>query len=233
MGSTEEGRLSIRDWARDDRPREKLMTLGAGSLSDAELIAILIRSGTTKESALDLAKRIMGQVGNDLHRLGGSSIGDLTQLNGMGEAKAIAIIAALELGRRRRASGVQDRPSIATSATAYELIRPKLVELPHEEFWLLLLDRGNRLIEPAAVSKGGLHGTVADPKVIFKMALDRRASSIVLCHNHPSGQLRPSQEDIQLTRKLVDGAKLLDISIHDHLIVGGEGYYSFADNGML
>lgn len=230
---TEESRLSIRDWAKDDRPREKLMTMGAGSLSDAELIAILIRAGSTKESALDLAKRIMGQVGNDLHRLGGMSVIDLTQFKGMGEAKAIAIVAALELGRRRRTAEVQERPSITASSSAYELVRAKISELPHEEFWLLLLDRGNRLVESMAVSKGGLHSTVADPKVIFKAALDRRASSIVLCHNHPSGQLRPSQEDITLTKKLVEGARLLDIAIHDHLIVGAGGYFSFADNGML
>ena len=230
---SEESRLSIRDWAKDDRPREKLMALGSGSLSDAELIAILIRSGSTKESALDLAKRIMGQVGNDLHRLGGKSVVELTEFKGMGEAKAIAIVAALELGRRRRTTEVQERPSVTTSSSAYELVRAKISDLPHEEFWLLLLDRGNRLLESRAVSKGGLHGTVADPKMIFKAALDRRASSIVLCHNHPSGQLRPSQEDIALTRKLVDGARLLDIAIHDHLIVASGGYYSFADNGML
>jgi len=229
----DEGRLSMRDWARDDRPREKLMSAGPGSLSDAELIAILIRSGSTKESALDLAKRILGQVGNDLHRLGRMGLAELTQFNGMGEAKAISIIAALELGRRRRDTEVRERASVTTSSSAYDLVRAKVADLSHEEFWLLLLDRGNRLIETVPVSRGGMHGTVADPKVIFKMALDRRASSLVLCHNHPSDQLRPSQEDIALTRKLVDGARLLDISVHDHLIVGASGYYSFADNGML
>ncbi len=209
------------------------MSAGPGSLSDAELIAILIRSGSTKESALDLAKRILGQVGNDLHRLGRMGLAELTQFNGMGEAKAISIIAALELGRRRRDTEVRERASVTTSSSAYELVRAKVADLSHEEFWLLLLDRGNRLIETVPVSRGGMHGTVADPKVIFKMALDRRASSLVLCHNHPSDQLRPSQEDIALTRKLVDGARLLDISVHDHLIVGVSGYYSFADNGML
>ena len=226
-------RLSIREWARDDRPREKLMTLGPSALSDAELLAILIRSGTTKESALDLAKRIMAQAGNDLHRLGAQGVSDLTKFKGMGEAKAISIVAALELGRRRRAMETPERPGITSSASAHEIVRGRLAELPHEEFWLLLLDRGNRLIESLPISKGGLHGTVADPKVIFKAALDRRASSIILCHNHPSGQLRPSQEDIHLTRKLTEGAKLLDIAVHDHLIVAAGGYYSFADNGML
>ncbi len=233
MGSTEETRLSIRDWAVDDRPREKLMTQGPGALSDAELLAILIRSGSTKESALDLCKRILADAGNDLHKLAGLGADELTRYTGIGEAKALSIIAALELGRRRRSAEVTERPSITTSAGAYDLMRGKLADLPHEEFWLLLLDRGNRLISISPVSKGGLHGTVADPKVIFKLALDKRASSVILCHNHPSGQLRPSEEDIKLTRKLIDGARLLDIVVQDHLIVAHTGYYSFADNGML
>lgn len=209
------------------------MAHGPGALSDAELLAILIRSGSVKESGLDLAKRIMGEVGHDLHKLGKLGVAELIKFNGMGEAKAISIVAALELGRRRRSTDAQERPSITTSASAHELIRSKLAELPNEVFWVILLDRGNRLLELRKVSEGGLHGTVADPKVIFKMALDHRASSIVLCHNHPSGQLRPSEEDIRLTRKLTEGARLLDIAIHDHLIVTSGGYYSFADNGML
>lgn len=233
MASGEEGRVPIRDWAKDDRPRERLMAQGPRSLSDAELLAILIRSGTIKESALDVAKRLMSRAGNDLHRLSSMSVSDFTVVRGIGEAKAISIVAALELGRRRRASDARERPSVTSSAVAYELIRPKLADLPHEEFWLLLLDRGNRLLEMASVSRGGLHGTVADPKVIFKEALDKRSSCLVLCHNHPSGQMRPSEEDIRLTRKLVEGAKLLDIQVQDHLIVTATGYYSFADNGMM
>jgi DNA repair protein RadC len=233
MNETGEQHISIRDWAKDDRPREKLMGLGPRSLSDAELIAILIRSGSTKESALDLSKKILAQAGNDLHRLAGLGVQDLIRFKGMGEAKAIAIVAALELGRRRRSAEVVERPSVTSSAAAHELVREKLADVQHEEFWLLLLDRGNRLLERLAISRGGLHGTVADPKVIFKEALDRRASCIVLCHNHPSGQLRPSEEDIKLTRKLVDGARLLDITVQDHLIVASGGYFSFADNGML
>ncbi|HRH39789.1 MAG TPA: DNA repair protein RadC [Flavobacteriales bacterium] len=229
----DEGRLSIRDWAKDDRPREKLLAQGARALSDAELIAILIRSGTAKESALDLAKRIMAQVGNDLHRLGVMGPKELTRFNGMGEAKALSIVAALELGRRRRGMEPVPEPSVTASSTAYELVRAKLSDLRHEEFWVILLDRANRLIEVLAVSKGGLHQTVADPKVIFKMALDRSASGLILCHNHPSGQLRPSAEDIALTKKLVDGARLLDLSVHDHIIVGAGGYFSFADNMMI
>ena len=226
-------KLSIRQWAEDDRPREKLMSRGPTALSDAELIAILIRSGSSRESALDLAKRIMGSVGNDLFRLSRLGVDDLTAFNGMGEAKAISIVAALELGRRRRSAEPAERAGITSSASAYEQIRPMLSDLAHEEFWLILLDRANRLIEKMKVSQGGMHGTVADPKIIFKQALDKRASSVILCHNHPSGQLRPSEEDIRLTRKLTEGGRLLDIGVHDHLIITASGYYSFADNGML
>ena len=226
-------RSSIKDWAQDDRPRERLLKQGAGALSDAELLAILIRSGTTKASAIDVARSILGRVGDDLHRLGRLSVHDLMRTKGLGQAKAVGIVAALELGRRRRAVEGTVRPLIATSNTAYEEIRAVLAEQPHEEFWVLMLDRGNRLMERCCVSRGGMHGTVADPKIIFKEAIDRRASSMVLCHNHPSGQLRPSEEDVRLTRKLVDGGRLLDIGILDHLIVTTNGYYSFADNGML
>ncbi|MBK9177296.1 MAG: DNA repair protein RadC [Flavobacteriales bacterium] len=233
MEQQDESRIPIRDWAKDDRPREKLMTLGARSLSDAELLAILIRSGSAKESALDLAKRILAKTGNDLHRLSALGVTELTEHKGMGDAKALTIVAAMELGRRRRSADAPDRPSITSSAAAFELIRSKLADLQHEEFWLLLLDRGNRLLELLPVSSGGMHGTVADPKVIFKKALDKRASCLVLCHNHPSGQLRPSEEDIVLTRKLTEGARLLDIAVQDHLIVASTGYYSFADNGMM
>ncbi|MEX1132173.1 MAG: DNA repair protein RadC [Flavobacteriales bacterium] len=226
-------RPSIKNWAQDDRPREKLVRLGASSLSDAELLAILIRSGTTKASALDVARSVLEQAGNDLHRLGRLSVHDLKKAKGMGKAKAVGIAAALELGRRRRNAEGTVRPLVATSAAAYEEIRTVLGEQPHEEFWILVLDRGNRLLDKCCVSRGGMHGTVADPKMIFKEAVDRRASSLVLCHNHPSGQLRPSEEDIRLTHKLVEGGRLLDIGILDHVIVTGSGYYSFADNGML
>jgi DNA repair protein RadC len=235
MGAQEEGaeRQSIKNWAQDDRPREKLLKLGSAALSDAELLAILIRSGTTKASALDVARSILDRAGNDLHRLGRLSVHDLMKSKGMGEAKAIGIAAALELGRRRRNVEGVERPLIATSAAAYEEVRALLGEQPHEEFWILVLDRGNRLLDRCCVSRGGMHGTVADPKIIFKEAIDRRASSIVLCHNHPSGQLRPSEEDIRLTHKLCEGSRLLDITVLDHVIVTASGYYSFADNGML
>ncbi|MBK7944197.1 MAG: DNA repair protein RadC [Flavobacteriales bacterium] len=228
-----EARMPISQWASDDRPREKLQRLGPRALSDAELIAILIRSGTKQESALDLAKRLLARCGNDLHRLGKLDLSDMMDFKGMGEAKAMAIAAALELGRRRRDTDAETRASVTSSASAFEIIRPVLIDLPHEEFWLILLDRGNRLLNRVSISRGGLHGTVADPKVIFKEAIEHRAASIILCHNHPSGQLRPSEEDIKLTRKLTDGARLLDITVQDHLIIGANGYYSFADNGML
>ena len=224
---------AIRDWAEDDRPREKLKAKGAGALSDAELMAILLGSGSAEQSAVDLARTILDRWGNDLHRLGHCSWGDLVRFKGMGEAKSISVVAALELGRRRKNSEGTQRPLIATSAAAYDQFAHLVAELPHEEFWLLVLDRGNRLKDRCCVSRGGMHGTVADPKIIFKEAIDRRASAIVICHNHPSGQLRPSEEDIRLTRKLVEGGRLLDIAVQDHLIVAGQGYFSFADNGMM
>ena len=226
-------KLSIPEWSKADRPRERLLANGPKALSDAELVAILIRSGTPKDSALDLARLILGKAGNDLHKLAALGVADLMKLKGVGEAKALSIVAALELGQRRRDSVVEERPLIATSREAYEVMRPWVADLPHEEFWLLLLDRGNRLLDRVKVSQGGIHGTVADPKVIFREALEKRASSVLLCHNHPSGQLRPSSEDITLTNKLVEGGRYLDIVVQDHLIVGSTGYFSFADNGQL
>ncbi len=226
-------KLSIRDWAKGDRPRERMLANGPKALSDAELIAILIRSGTPTDSALDLAKLILHKAGNDLHKLATTSLSELMKIHGVGEAKALSIAAALELGVRRRERGPMERPQVRSSADAHELLRPLIADLTHEEFWLLLLDRGNRTIETCKVSQGGMHGTVADPKLIFREALERKACSVVLCHNHPSGQLRPSMEDVSLTRKLVEGGRLLDIIVQDHLIITQSGYYSFADNGQL
>ncbi len=233
MEPTVKSKLSIPEWSKEDRPRERMLARGAKAMSDVELVAILIRSGTPTESALDLARIILHKAGNDLHKLASLGITELMRINGVGEAKAMSIIAALELGQRRRDSGVVDRPLIASSQSAYEELRALVADLPHEEFWLLLLDRGNRLLDRCRVSQGGMHGTVADPKQIFREALDRRASSVILCHNHPSGQLRPSSEDIALTKKLVEGGRFLDIQVQDHLIVAATGYYSFADNGQL
>ena len=231
--SSTPGRLTIREWASDDRPRERLLSQGAGALSDAELLAILIRSGTVQASALDLARQVLVLAGNDLGRLGRLSVAQLMQVKGLGEAKAIGIAAALELGRRRRDASPEQRVRITTSAVAFELLHPLMADLMHEEFWLILLDRGNAVTGKVRVSQGGMHGTVADPKVIFREAIDRRAAGVVLAHNHPSGRAVPSEEDVRLTRKLVDGGRLLDIAVHDHLIITATGYYSFADNGSL
>lgn len=226
-------KLSIPEWSKEDRPRERMLANGPKAMSDAELIAILIRSGTPKDSALDLARLILNKANNDLHKLAKLGVADLMKINGVGEAKALSITAALELGQRRRDSSIEQRPMVSSSQQAFELLRPLVADLPHEEFWLLLLDRGNRLLEKCKVSQGGLHGTVADPKLIFREALEKRASSVVLCHNHPSGQLHPSSEDIALTKKLVDGGRFLDITVQDHVIITPGGYFSFADNGQL
>ncbi|MBX2982766.1 MAG: DNA repair protein RadC [Flavobacteriales bacterium] len=226
-------RLSIPEWDKNDRPRERMMAQGAKAMSDAELVAVLIRSGSAEHSALELAKHLLKEVDNDLNKLASLSPADLMKRKGVGEAKALSIVAALELGMRRRSSEQRERPRIHTSEQAHEELRAKLADLPHEEFWLLLLDRGLRLIETRRVSVGGLHGTVADPKVIFRSALEKGASCMVVGHNHPSGQLRPSEEDVRLTRKLVEGGRMLDILVQDHIIITAAGYYSFADNGQM
>ncbi|MCF8258051.1 MAG: DNA repair protein RadC [Flavobacteriales bacterium] len=224
---------SIRSWAEDDRPREKLLLKGRAALSDAELIAILISSGNSEESAVDLSKRILGSLGNDLGRLGKLNVKDLTTFKGIGEAKAISIIAALELGRRRKDTEPLKRPKIITSQAAFELIYPHLGDLRHEEFWIIMLDRSNRLLGIEHVSRGGVSGTVADPKLVFRPALQHLATGIILCHNHPSGNLKPSDEDISLTRKMRLAGQSIDIGVLDHIIIGEQDYYSFADNGML
>jgi DNA repair protein RadC len=227
------GRLSIAQWDKADRPRERLLVHGAKALSDAELVAILIRAGTPKRSALEMAREILAAAANDLNRLAASGAAELMKRPGVGEAKALSIIAALELGQRRRRSEPTERPRIATSAHAYEELRHRMADLHHEEFWTLLLDRGLRLLDSRRVSMGGVHGTVADPKIIFRKAMEAGASCIVVAHNHPSGQLRPSEEDIRLTRKLVEGGRLLDILVQDHLILADNGYFSFADQGLM
>jgi len=233
MEPTIPGKLSIPEWSKDDRPRERMLARGPKAMSDAELVAILIRSGTPSESALDLARTILNLAGNDLHKLAGLGTPALMRINGVGEAKAMSIVAALELGQRRRDTSHVERPHVTSSSVAYELLRADLSDLSHEEFWVVLLDRGCRLLHKQRLSQGGMHGTVADPKLIFNLALEKRASCIVLCHNHPSGQLRPSAEDIALTHKLVEGGRMLDIAIQDHLILAATGYYSFADQGQL
>lgn len=223
----------ILSWAEEDRPREKLMLKGKAALTDAELIAILIGSGTRELSAVDLSKIILQSVGNNLNELAKLSVNDLMKFKGIGDAKAISIVSALELGRRRKESEVIKRHKITCSADAYDAIRPHLLDLSHEQFWVLLLNRANEVIRPIQISVGGVAGTVADPKLIFKAAIEHLASAIILVHNHPSGNLTPSQADKELTKKVTESGKLLDTPVLDHLIFGDNGYYSFADNGMM
>jgi DNA repair protein RadC len=225
--------LNIKSWAAQDRPREKLVLKGKATLSDAELIAILLGTGTSKLSAVDLAKNILQSVNNDLNELGRLTVKDLMKIKGIGEAKAIRIISALELGRRRKDFQVEEKPRIGGSADAYEVLKADLLDIPHEAFWIVLLNRANRVIRKQQISQGGVAGTVADPKIIFKLAVEELASGIILAHNHPSGNLNASQADIDLTKKLKESGKLLDIHVLDHLIIAGKKYFSFADEGLL
>jgi len=224
---------SIKSWAEADRPREKLLTHGRAVLSDAELIAILIGSGTRSLSAIDVGKNILTTVTNDLNHLAKFSVKELTQFKGIGQAKAITIIAALELGRRRKDSAIKEKPKIASSQEAYELLKSVLLDLHHEEFWVIMLNRANRLIRMKRVSSGGISGTVADVKVIFKEAIEQLASGLILAHNHPSGNRNPSEQDVRLTKKLKESGLLLDIPVLDHIIFTENNYYSFADEAML
>lgn len=225
--------LNILSWAEEDRPREKLILKGKAALSDAELIGILIGSGTRSLSAVDLSKIILGNVKNNLNELAKLSVKDLQQFKGIGQAKAITIVSALELGRRRRESQFIQKPKITCSQDAYEVIKPELLDLSFEVFWVLLLNRANQVIKKSQISTGGISGTVADPKIIFKIALESSCSAIILVHNHPSGNLKPSAADIHLTKKLKEAGSLLEIPVLDHLIFSDNGYYSFADEGIL
>ena len=226
-------KISIKAWAEEDRPREKLSAQGRRALTDAELIAILIGSGSRTETAVELSKRILHHYDNDLNKLAKASIQELSNFRGIGEAKAISIIAALEIGRRRDDTEVKAVESILSSKDAYNLMRRHLVDLNHEEFWIILLGRSSKVLGKELISKGGLSGTVADPKIIFHIALQHQASGIILIHNHPSGNLKPSQLDISLTKRLSEAGRLLDIQIFDHLIIGDTGYYSFGDEALL
>jgi DNA repair protein RadC len=225
--------LGIKSWAEEDRPREKLLEKGRHVLSDAELIAILIGSGSRNETAVELARRILNQYQNNLNELAKLGVSDLMKFRGIGEAKAIAIIAALELGRRRKDTEVQKRSRITMSKDVFDLLSREMLDLPHEEFWVLLLNRANVVLRKERISLGGVSGTVVDPKIIFKSALEHLACAIILCHNHPSGNLKPSDADMRLTRQLKEAGQLLEIPVLDHVIVSNEGYYSFADEGLL
>ncbi|MBP6009582.1 MAG: RadC family protein [Bacteroidota bacterium] len=225
---------SIKEWAEADRPREKLMQKGRQSLSDAELLAILIGSGTRHESALEIARRILTKVDNNLHALGLMPLNELRSFRGIGDARAIIIQAALELGlRRTRDETRPPQDKIRGAADVAAQFRPLLCDLMHEEFWVLLLNRANTIIGKEQISKGGLTGTVADPRLIFRSAIDRRAAAIVVCHNHPSGNLSPSEQDIRLTKNLVEAGKVLEIPVLDHIIITQHGFYSFADEGRI
>ncbi len=225
--------LNIREWSPEDRPREKLLLKGTSALSEAELIAILIGSGTTKISAVELAKKILQLANNNLSDLARLSVKDLMKIKGIGEAKAITIVAALELGRRRKDHDPEKKPKITSSRDAFELLKGELMDLPHEEFWVLLLNRSHQVVKKKRVSEGGVSGTVADPKIIYKLALEELASGIIVAHNHPSGNLTASQSDIDLTRKLKEAGRFLEVQLLDHLIIANQKYYSFADEGLI
>jgi DNA repair protein RadC len=225
--------LNIREWSPEDRPREKLLLKGTSALSEAELVAILIGSGTTKTSAVELAKKVLLLCKNNLNELARLGVKDLIKIKGIGEAKAITIVAALELGRRRKAQDVDEKPKISSSKDAFDLIQGDLMDLPHEEFWVLLLNRMHQVVKKKRISEGGVSGTVADPKIIYKLALEELATGVIVAHNHPSGNLKPSQSDIDLTRKLKEAGKFLEVQLLDHLIIANRNYYSFADEGLI
>lgn len=224
---------TITHWAAEDRPREKLLLKGLDAVSDAELLAILIGSGSVGESAVNLAQRILASVDNNLHELGKRSTKDLQRFKGVGEAKAVTIAAALELGRRRQLSDLRQRPRITCSRDAFNAIASRLTDLHHEEFWLLLLNRANEVFAREQLSIGGASATVVDLKIVFKAAIDARAAAIIAVHNHPSGNLDPSRADIELTERLKQAGKVFDLPLLDHLIVSERGYYSFADEGGI
>jgi DNA repair protein RadC len=229
----QEKKLSIKNWAEDDRPREKMLKHGISTLSNAELIAILFGTGTRNESAVELARKLLDTADNNINELAKFNIKDLQKIKGIGEAKAISVMTALELGKRRKIEEVIERKKIQSSKDVADIFSSLLGDLPYEEFWILLLNRSNSIIDKIKISQGGISGTVTDVRIILKLALEHMASSIVLCHNHPSGNKLPSDADKQITQKLVQAGKLMDIAILDHIIVTENIYYSFADEGNL
>ena len=224
---------TIKSWAEEDRPREKMMLKGRNALSDAELLAILIGSGTRDISAVELAREILANSHNSLAELSQRSISDFIKFKGIGEAKAITLYAALEIARRRASSGDKVRFKVCSSRDAFNYIKADLSDLNHEEFYVILLNRANEIIGKSQISKGGLSGTIADGKVIFSKALELKSSALILAHNHPSGQLKPSEEDKKLTKSYIAFGKYIDLHILDHLIIADDNYYSFADDGLM
>ena len=233
MESVNNSSTSIKNWAIDDRPREKLMVKGRESLSDSELLAILINTGSKTASALDLAKKVLGIGSNNLDELGKLSLGDLMKIKGIGEAKAITIAAALELGRRRSISPILDKTFIRSSKELKDYLRIALRDYAHEVFAVVFINRANKVNHFEVMSTGGITFSIVDPRLVFRKALEVKATSIMLCHNHPSGNLKPSRADEEITTKLVNAGKLLEISVVDHVIVSDEGCFSFADEGMI
>lgn len=229
----QEHKYSIKQWSKDDRPREKLLYSGAENLSNSELLAILIHNGTKQKSAVDLAKEVLKLGKDNLLELGKLSIKELMKIKGIGEAKAITIAAALELGRRRHSAGLLEKPVVTCSTDIANYLKTRFTDLRHEVFAVLYLNRANKINHLEIISEGGITGTVADPRIILRKALEENAVSLILCHNHPSGSLKPSRADEQLTAKIKDAARLLDITVLDHIIVSEEGYFSFADEGIL
>lgn len=229
----EKAHISIKEFAEDDRPREKLVALGRQALSDAELLAIILGSGSHRETAVELARKVLNGAHNNINELAKLSVNDLKKFKGIGLAKAVTIAAAFELGRRRLDSGEVERTKITGSAVAYQVLQQKLSDLQHEEFYVLLLNRANLVIKTIPLSKGGISGTVVDVRLIVKPAIENHASGVVIGHNHPSGQVLPSEQDKSITKKLRDALKLFDIALLDHIIVGDRKYYSFSDEGIL
>ncbi len=229
----EQNNFPITHWSEDDKPREKLMLKGKSALSDAELIAILIGSGSRNESAVDLSKRILASVDNNLNALGKLSVSQLIHFKGIGEAKAISIVSAMELGRRRRAEDAIVLTKITSSKVIFEIMQPIIGELPHEEFWVVYLNNSNKVILKSQLSKGGITGTLVDVRLVFKTALEIGATSLILCHNHPSGTLKPSEADKHITAKLKLAGDSLEIKVLDHLIITEHNYFSFVDEGIF
>lgn len=224
---------TIKDWSVEDRPREKLLNAGVSSLSNAELIALLIGSGTKEQNAVDVARTILASVKNNLHDLGKMKIEELKSVKGIGPVRAITLMAAIELGSRRTGSYPEEKITIKNSQTAYEILYPIIGELEHEEFWIIILNRAHKVVKTEKISQGGLTGTIIDTRMILKHALDKKATSLIISHNHPSGNKKPSESDISITKKIKDAAQIMDISVLDHIIVAGKNYLSFADEGLL
>ena len=225
--------FSIKNWSEEDRPREKLLQKGKNTLTNAELIAILIGSGNREESAVALSQRILGSVEANLNALGKLSISELMKFKGVGEAKAVTIVAALELGRRRRSEAALEKKKITSSASVFELMQPIIGELPHEEFWIVYLNNSNKVLQQLQLSKGGITGTLVDVRLVLKTALQLGAVGLILSHNHPSGTLKPSQADKNITKKLKKAGESLDIKVLDHVIITEKSYFSFADENLL